>query len=212
MMLKLCEPDFDSNEACDTPDSFADTPTKFQPIHTSSLYQPILSLTRAGAASLPSECSDSLTITTLSRSPPPPMRKEESHIARSLTDQPTCSLHHEFSLLNRNMPHVEVDLLDAIKRFAVFKISAGGHVVVLQVNLYFPCFTTNFIVVLLYFSYRQFFQLSIRVRILDPNSPFVKALHFMNSCLPFCLRHSKRTLCNVLKNHAPVLNNACVRW
>ncbi|XP_004531284.1 GATOR complex protein WDR59 [Ceratitis capitata] len=132
MMLKLCEPDIETKEICDTPDSFPATPTKFQPMHSSSVYQPTLSVTRPGAASLPTESSDCLTIPTLSRSPPPPMRKEETHIARSLTDQPTCSLHHEFSLLNRNMPHVEVDVLDAIKRFAVFKISAGGHVVVLQ--------------------------------------------------------------------------------
>ncbi|XP_067624866.1 GATOR2 complex protein Wdr59 [Eurosta solidaginis] len=131
-MLKLCEPDIESNEICDTPESFADTPTKFLPIQSTPMHQPNLSLTRAGAASLPAETSDSLVISTISRSPPPPIRKEEAHIARSLTDQPTCSLHHEFSLLNRNMPHVEVDILDAIKRYAIFKISAGGHVVVLQ--------------------------------------------------------------------------------
>ncbi|XP_055837371.1 GATOR complex protein Wdr59 isoform X1 [Episyrphus balteatus] len=72
---------------------------------------------------------DAMDALQIARSPV----KSES-IARSLTDQPTCSLHHEFSLFNTNIPHVEVDVLDAIKRNAIFKISAAGYVVVLRVN------------------------------------------------------------------------------
>lgn len=44
-------------------------------------------------------------------------------MARSLTDQPTCSLHHEFSLLNTNHPHFQIEDYDAIKRYAVVKVS-----------------------------------------------------------------------------------------
>lgn len=119
-----------------------ETPTKFQPMHSSSFQKPSVLRTQPVAASLPIEAIDALHISNIvrSRSPPPSIslrtpthrRKEETAVARSLTDQPTCSLHHEFSLLNTNMPHIEVHELDAIKRYAIFNISAGGHVIVLQ--------------------------------------------------------------------------------
>ncbi|XP_037810838.1 GATOR complex protein Wdr59 [Lucilia sericata] len=142
-MLMHCEPDNDSNENYDmTQEMRIETPTKFQPMHSSSFQKPSLLRTQPVAASLPIEAIDALHISNMvrSRSPPPTIslrtpahrRKEETAVARSLTDQPTCSLHHEFSLLNTNMPHIEVDVLDAIKRYAVFNISAGGHVIVLQ--------------------------------------------------------------------------------
>ncbi|KAL5288890.1 WDR59 family protein [Megaselia abdita] len=53
-------------------------------------------------------------------------------MARSLTDQPTCSLHHEFSLLNTNHPHFQIEDYDAIKRYAVVKVQAAGHIVNIQ--------------------------------------------------------------------------------
>ncbi|XP_059613286.1 GATOR complex protein Wdr59 isoform X2 [Phlebotomus argentipes] len=49
---------------------------------------------------------------------------------------PSCSLQHEFSLLNTNIPHIEVEDLDPIKRGATAQISANGHIIVLQV--FFP--------------------------------------------------------------------------
>ncbi|KAL9922949.1 WD repeat domain 59 isoform 1-T1 [Glossina fuscipes fuscipes] len=138
MLLKLCEPDSDSNENYELGgESRTATPTKFQAIQSSSLQQ----TTNMHIQAATTEGLDVVQMCGLScvqLSPPrlsssaAYIRKEESSIARSLTDQPTCSLHHEFSLLNTNMPHVEVDILDAIKRYAIFKISAGGHVVILQ--------------------------------------------------------------------------------
>lgn len=47
----------------------------------------------------------------------------------------SCSLQHEFSLLN--IPNVDVEKLDAIKRFAMVRISANGHAVMLQINFPF---------------------------------------------------------------------------
>lgn len=62
-----------------------------------------------------------------------PHKDELSMSAHSVVDnQAACGLHHEFSLLNTNMPHVEINMLDAVKRFAIFKISVGGHIVVLE--------------------------------------------------------------------------------
>lgn len=46
----------------------------------------------------------------------------------------SCSLQHEFSLLNTNIPHIDVEVLDPIKRNAMVRISANGHIVMLQVS------------------------------------------------------------------------------
>lgn len=46
---------------------------------------------------------------------------------------PKFSLQHEFSLLNTNIPHIDVEVLDAIKRHAMIRVSANGHVIMLQV-------------------------------------------------------------------------------
>lgn len=47
---------------------------------------------------------------------------------------PSCSLQHEFSLLNTNIPHIDVDVLDATKRIASIRISANGYVILLEVT------------------------------------------------------------------------------
>lgn len=151
-MLKHCEPDIELNENYDLhQDMRVETPTKFKPIHSSSFQKNSIFHNQTLAGSLPSDAVDALHSSCLvdSRSPPPSIslrtaantHKEESAIARSLTDQPTCSLHHEFSLLNTNMPHIEVVVLDAIKRYAIFNISAGGHLIVLQTTFptEYPC-------------------------------------------------------------------------
>ncbi|XP_022214670.2 GATOR complex protein Wdr59 [Drosophila obscura] len=129
-MLKLCEPSADEEEPRYEPDlSELRVPTPPEFLHPRSVM---------AAGSLPISTGDGACNTLpMARSPSfggGYCRREEPHIARSLTDQPTCSLHHEFSLLNTNMPHVEVDMLDAIKRYACFKICAGGHTVILQVT------------------------------------------------------------------------------
>lgn len=166
-MLKLCEPDYDIAVEYEPHEHFAETPTKFQPIHSSSLQQStLLSFRHHPVASLPTEAIDALQISS-SRSPPPTVQKCDS-IARSLTDQPTCSLHHEFSLLNTNIPHVEVDILDAIKRYAIFKISSGGHVVILQVRCGYIALN-GFILFRFFFFDRQHFLLIIQVQMLDQN-------------------------------------------
>lgn len=46
---------------------------------------------------------------------------------------PSFSLQHEFSILNTNIPHVDVEVLDAVKRHAMIRISVNGHVIMLQV-------------------------------------------------------------------------------
>lgn len=46
---------------------------------------------------------------------------------------PLYSLQHEFSLLNTNIPHIDVEVLDAIKRHAMIRVSANGVVIMLQV-------------------------------------------------------------------------------
>lgn len=42
---------------------------------------------------------------------------------------PKFSLQHEFSLLNTNIPHIDVEVLDAVKRHAMIRVSANGHVI-----------------------------------------------------------------------------------
>ncbi|XP_073824961.1 WD repeat domain 59 [Musca autumnalis] len=143
-MLKYCEPENDSNENYDISiQSRVGTPTKFQPPYSSSFQKVPAFRSQPVAVSLPVETTEIVHNTIISRSPTligtssrssTHRYREETAVARSLTDQPTCSLHHEFSLLNTNMPHVEVDTLDAIKRFAMFNISAGGHVAVLHIT------------------------------------------------------------------------------
>lgn len=51
---------------------------------------------------------------------------------RTPSAQPSCSLQHEFSLLNTNIPHIDVEVLDPIKRNATVRISANGHIIMLQ--------------------------------------------------------------------------------
>lgn len=46
----------------------------------------------------------------------------------------TCSLQHEFSLLNMNIPHIDVELLDPNKRNAMVRVSVNGHVI-MMVNI-----------------------------------------------------------------------------
>lgn len=46
---------------------------------------------------------------------------------------PSFSLQHEFSILNTNIPHVDVEVLDAVKRHAMIRVSVNGHVIMLQV-------------------------------------------------------------------------------
>lgn len=52
--------------------------------------------------------------------------------------QPSCSLQHEFSLLNSNIPGTtfEYEVLDPIKRNAIIRIVDNGYVIILQV--FFP--------------------------------------------------------------------------
>lgn len=54
----------------------------------------------------------------------------QTEITKSL---PKFSLQHEFSLLNTNIPHIDVEVLDAVKRHAMIRVSINGHVIMLQV-------------------------------------------------------------------------------
>lgn len=42
-------------------------------------------------------------------------------------------MQHEFSLLNTSIPHVDIEVLDAVKRHAMIRISLNGHAIMLQV-------------------------------------------------------------------------------
>ncbi|XP_058057378.1 GATOR complex protein Wdr59 [Anopheles bellator] len=55
--------------------------------------------------------------------------------------QPSVSLQHEFSLLNPNIPHIDIEVLDPTKRTATVRISVNGYVIMLQVN--FPSLYPN---------------------------------------------------------------------
>lgn len=46
---------------------------------------------------------------------------------------PKFSLQHEFSLLNTNIPHIDVEVLDSVKRHAMIRVSVNGHVIMLQI-------------------------------------------------------------------------------
>lgn len=46
---------------------------------------------------------------------------------------PKFSLQHEFSLLNTTIPHIDVEVLDAVKRHAMVRVSVNGHVIMLQI-------------------------------------------------------------------------------
>lgn len=50
-----------------------------------------------------------------------------------LRPTPKFSLQHEFSLLNTNIPHLDIEVLDAVKRHAMIRVSVNGHVIMLQV-------------------------------------------------------------------------------
>lgn len=55
----------------------------------------------------------------------------QSEITRTM---PKFSLQHEFSLLNTNIPHLDIEVLDAVKRMAMIRISGiSGHVIMLQI-------------------------------------------------------------------------------
>ncbi|XP_032592040.1 GATOR complex protein Wdr59-like [Drosophila grimshawi] len=119
-MLKLCEPSPDEDEEGDSSryepelsELRALTPPEFmhtlQPRPMTAASLPIAATLEPGlgANALPMARSPSFGGVYA--------RREETHIARSLTDQPTCSLQHEFSLLNTNMPHVDVDMLCSLR-------------------------------------------------------------------------------------------------
>lgn len=120
-LLKLCEPDIDARDTFEVnPDFIIDAPLKFQ----------------TEAYCLPIDVENVIQSSNYSISPPRniplQIRKEEATVTCSLTDEATCLLHHEFSLLNTNMPYVEIDILDAIKRNASFKVCVGNHIVLLK--------------------------------------------------------------------------------
>lgn len=48
--------------------------------------------------------------------------------------QPNCALQHEFSLLNTNIPHIDIEVLDPKLRSATVRISANGYVIMLQIT------------------------------------------------------------------------------
>lgn len=53
--------------------------------------------------------------------------------AEILKPMPKFSLQHEFSILNTNIPHIDVEVLDAVKRHAMIRVSVNGHVIMLQI-------------------------------------------------------------------------------
>ncbi|GAB0090407.1 GATOR complex protein Wdr59 [Sergentomyia squamirostris] len=78
----------------------------------------------------------------------PPTQVKNKKSTKRGDSPPSCSLQHEFSLLNTNIPHIDVEELDSVRRSAAAQISANGHIIVLQI--FFP---TNYPNVLPQFSY-----------------------------------------------------------
>lgn len=60
----------------------------------------------------------------------PPIPSLQTEITKPM---PKFSLQHEFSILNTNIPHIDVEVLDAVKRHAMIRVSLNGHVIMLQV-------------------------------------------------------------------------------
>lgn len=60
----------------------------------------------------------------------PPIPTLQTEITKPM---PKFSLQHEFSILNTNIPHIDVEVLDAVKRHAMIRVSLNGHVIMLQV-------------------------------------------------------------------------------
>lgn len=58
----------------------------------------------------------------------------KEQILAPVVPQSSCGLYHEFSLLNTNIPHIDVQETDAAKRKAQVKITANGHIVLLLVT------------------------------------------------------------------------------
>lgn len=73
---------------------------------------------------------DTTQFEDISREASPGSPKEEPVVV----PQSSCALLHEFSLLNTNIPHIDVQERDAVKRMAKVKITANGHVVMLLVT------------------------------------------------------------------------------
>lgn len=61
----------------------------------------------------------------------------KEQILAPVVPQSSCGLYHEFSLLNTNIPHIDVQETDAAKRKAQVKITANGHIVLLLVTFPF---------------------------------------------------------------------------
>lgn len=61
---------------------------------------------------------------------PPTIPTLQTEITKPM---PKFSLQHEFSILNTNIPHIDVEVLDAVKRHAMIRVSLNGHVIMLQV-------------------------------------------------------------------------------
>lgn len=72
----------------------------------------------------PNNCIDTLTKSTT----------KQQNIIKTERLLPSCSLQHEFSLLNTNIPHIDVEILDPIKRNAMFRISVNGYIIMLQIT------------------------------------------------------------------------------
>lgn len=64
-----------------------------------------------------------------------PMQRQ-FHRTNTVVDQkstPKFSIQHEFSLLNTTIPHIDVEVLDAVKRHAMIRVSVNGHIIMLQI-------------------------------------------------------------------------------
>lgn len=75
---------------------------------------------------IPIQSKTSTSLTKQSHFPRTPIASDPKFV-------PKFSLQHEFSLLNASIPHIDVEVLDAIKRHAMVRVSANGHVIMLQV-------------------------------------------------------------------------------
>lgn len=61
-------------------------------------------------------------------------RQNQSDKPKSRYKVKSCALQHEFTLLNTNIPHIDVELLDIVNRKAMVRIIVSNCVVMLQIT------------------------------------------------------------------------------
>lgn len=110
---KMCEPE---------------TPDEEESVSTDIIFEGIPIKSKVPQL-MPKQSTPNLNLQTAIQTPAIPTLQTE--ITKPM---PKFSLQHEFSIFtNTNIPHIDVEVLDAVKRHAMIRIGLNGHVIMLQV-------------------------------------------------------------------------------